>query len=143
MPCCANLSFNPPYLLTLVKEEYNVYFSSLWIQSQYWCVLNNTPHVSPSETKKNNISAGYISMKWYVFLAITRYITFNESLEFLYLVKQTKQMVFRRAPRTRLYHLLFWASSPKRFLTIPSLSLTLRPSINENSLTSKNSSWNI
>ena len=61
--------------------------------------------------------------------------------DFWYLVKQTKQIALWRQPRSKLYHFLFCISSPKRFFTIPSLSLTWSPSINENSLTSKNSSY--
>ena len=61
--------------------------------------------------------------------------------DFRYLVRQTKQIALWRQPASKLYHFLFCMSSPKRFFTIPSLSLAWSPSINENSETSKNSSY--
>ena len=72
----------------------------------------------------------------------TMQISIKKKMFLIYLLMQTRHIVFWRAPKIRLYHFLFWISSPKRFLTMPSLSLALKPSINENSLTSKNSSWN-
>ena len=73
---------------------------------------------------------------------MTNYID-NEAYQtdFRYLVRQTKQIALCRQPTSKLYHFLFCMSSPKRFFTIPSLSLAWSPSINENSETSKNSSY--